>query len=432
MPVLSAANKKSMRTPFSQAQNDELPIAGLARSAAAETACARTSAGVRPLRLLIGLQYYLPHRTGYTLHVQRVARALAARGHSVTVLTARHLPQLTPRETVEGVDVVRLPAPLRISRGAVMPGYPWHAWRLAAQADAIWISTPLLETSLWAMVARLRRRRLVVTHHGDLHLPAGALNRFIEGFTFANYRIAARAADAIVGYSDDYARFSPYLRPYADKVVVNYPPLEVPQPDAEGTARLRSRLAPQGGPVIGFAGRFVREKRPDVLLAAALLLRERFPGLRIAFAGQHQIGYEDTWQRCGELLRQVGDTAVFLGLIEDAQALADFYAACDVLALPSESECFALVQVEAMLCGTPVVTSDIPGARVPVQQTGMGRLFECGDARALAEAVAAVLAEPARYRRSRLQIEAVFDIERTVDRYEALFAGRAPAPAGSI
>lgn len=406
-------------------QADE-PFAGsLGGQAVAEAPTADALPVARPLRLLVGLQYYLPHRTGYTLHVQRVARALAARGHSVTVLTAQHLPGLAPRETIEGVDVVRLPAPLRISRGAVMPGYPWHAWRLAAQADAIWISTPLLETSLWAMVAMLRRRRLIVTHHGDLHLPAGALNRFIEGFTFANYRIAARAADAIVGYSDDYARFSPYLRPYAGKVVVNYPPLEIPQPDAQGTARLRSWLAPQDGPVIGFAGRFVQEKRPDVLLEAVLLLRQRFPGLRVAFAGQHQIGYEDTWQRCGELLRQVGDTAVFLGLIEDAQALADFYAACDVLALPSESECFALVQVEAMLCGTPVVTSDIPGARVPVQQTGMGRLFECGNAQALADGIAAVLAEPTRYRRSRGQIEAVFDLQRTVDRYEALFAGRA-------
>ncbi|MGD9943173.1 MAG: glycosyltransferase family 4 protein [Burkholderiaceae bacterium] len=412
-----------MRAPF------ELPSA--TQVTGPVTAEAGGHARPVPLRLLIGLQYYLPHRTGYTLHVQRVARALAARGHSVSVLTARHLPQLALRETIDGVDVLRLSAPLRISRGAVMPGYPWHAWRLAAQADAIWISTPLLETSLWAAVARLRRRRLVITHHGDLHLPGGLLNRFIERFTFANYRIAARAADAIVAYSDDYARFSPYLRPYAGKVSVNYPPLEIPRPDPAAVARLRARLAPQGGPVIGFAGRFVREKRPDVLLQAALLLRQRYPGLRIAFAGQHRIGYEDTWQRCGELLAEVGDSAVFLGLIEDAQALADFYAACDVLALPSESECFALVQVEAMLCGTPVVASDIPGARVPVQQTGMGRLCRCGDAQALADGIAAVLEAPERHRRPRDQIEAVFDLERTVDRYEALFAGR-PLPSESF
>ena len=40
---------------------------------------------MRPLSIVAALQYYLPHRTGYTLHVQRVAEALVARGHRVTV-----------------------------------------------------------------------------------------------------------------------------------------------------------------------------------------------------------------------------------------------------------------------------------------------------------------------------------------------------------
>jgi hypothetical protein len=63
---------------------------------------------VRPLSIVVALQYYLPHRTGYTLHVQRVAEALVARGHRVTVLTARHRRDLARREVVAGVDVLRL------------------------------------------------------------------------------------------------------------------------------------------------------------------------------------------------------------------------------------------------------------------------------------------------------------------------------------
>ena len=76
------------------------------------------------MKILAALQYYLPNRTGYTLHVQRVAEALAARGHRVDVLTARHRAGLAPLETIRGVRVSRLWAPLRVSRGAVMPGYP--------------------------------------------------------------------------------------------------------------------------------------------------------------------------------------------------------------------------------------------------------------------------------------------------------------------
>jgi len=211
--------------PIVYALRDPISYAVVAAMAGLTTSpCERRT---QSMRLLIALQYYLPHRTGYTLHVRRVAEALATRGHAVTVLTARHLPSLPAREQIAGVEVVRLAAPVRISRGAVMPTYLWHAWRLAAAADTIWLSSPLLETALWGMIAKARRKRLVITHHGDLHLPGGLFDRFIEWFTYRNYRIGASLADAIVGYSADYAAHSPYLLPYGDKTTIISPPISM-------------------------------------------------------------------------------------------------------------------------------------------------------------------------------------------------------------
>src|SRR5690348_9464896 len=83
----------------------------------------------RKLKILICLLYYVPHRTGLTIRVQRVAEELARRGHEVTVLTARYKLSL-PRdaEMHNGVRVVRLwVPPIPISRGMVMPAYPWAA-----------------------------------------------------------------------------------------------------------------------------------------------------------------------------------------------------------------------------------------------------------------------------------------------------------------
>ncbi len=57
-----------------------------------------------------------------------------------------------------------------------------------------------------------------------------------------------------------------------------------------------------------------------------------------------------------------------------------------MLVLPSGTECFGLVQVESMLSGTPVVVSDIPGAREPVRVSGMGEVVRQRDTLALAEA----------------------------------------------
>jgi glycosyltransferase involved in cell wall biosynthesis len=100
------------------------------------------------------------------------------------------------------------------------------------------------------------------------------------------------------------------------------------------------------------------------------------------------------------------------------QAMANFYDACDVLVLPSDTECFALVQVEAMLCGTPVVMTDTPGGRVPVTETGMGRIVPRGDWEAIGQAVVDILQNPVQYIKPREHIERAFSLQETVDRYE--------------
>jgi glycosyltransferase involved in cell wall biosynthesis len=82
-----------------------------------------------------------------------------------------------------------------------------------------------------------------------------------------------------------------------------------------------------------------------------------------------------------------------------------------------------MVQVEAMLCGTPVVITDIPGGREVVRVTGMGEIVPMGDHEALGRAVIKVLAEPGRYRRERAEIERSFSLTETVDRYERLLRG---------
>ncbi len=385
----------------------------------------------KPLKILMALQYYLPHRTGLTLHVQRVAEALAARGHEVTVVTARYDLSL-PRdeEVINGVRVIRLWAPVRISRGMIMPAYPWAAFRLTQMHDVVSLHVPTLETFVYAAYARLLNKGLVITHHGDLILPEGALNRFIQWTTFQLYKTAGRTANHIIAYSQDYADHSTYIAPFRDKTTPVHPPIAVPTPNPRHVEELRAEWTGNGSgtKLIGYAGRFVEEKRPDVLIRALPAIHAQHPGARIVFAGQHIIQYENFYERNRDLIKQYEDDLVFLGLIEDAQTLADFYGAVDVLALPSDTECFALVQVEAMRCGTPVVATDIPGARVVVQKTGMGEIVPPGDPQAMGEGINRVLADPEQYAKPLSVIDAVFGINQTVDRYEALLRDAANHP----
>lgn len=376
----------------------------------------------KQLRILIALQYYIPHRTGLTLHVQRVAEELARRGHKVTVVSARYDASL-PRDEqmINGVRVVRLWAPIRVSRGMVMPAYPWAALRLMLEHDVVSLHTPALETALFGIYSKLMRRGLVITHHGDLLLPKGLFNQFVQWFTFLLYLIGGWAAYRIIAYSKDYASSSYYVKPFKHKTSAVYPPISIPQPQAENVKTLRAVWLENAGPtakLIGYAGRFVEEKRPDVLLNALPTIHRQYPGSKIVFAGQYNIKYESFFERHHALIGQLQDHVIFLGLLDDDQDMANFYAAIDVLALPSDTECFALVQVEAMICGTPVVATDIPGARVVVKKTGMGLLVPPRQPEALGQAISEVLSNRERYHHPPDRIMSDFNFQVTIDRYE--------------
>ena len=373
------------------------------------------------LKILIVLTYYYPHSTGLTQHAKSLAEAMARRGHQVTVLASRHDSSL-PREPemLNGVRVVRMWAPLRLSRGMVMPTFPWRALRLMRQHDIVSIHTPMLETALLSLLGRVAGVHILPTHHGDLFLPDGKMNQFIINLMYGMFAFMARRAPAIVGYSEDYREHSYYLKPFRDKVEVIYPPVSIPLPDLEKAAQLRLKWNNAAGPIIGFSGRFAHEKRPDLLIRSLEVVNRAHPTARIVFAGEYQINYETTWRKHKALVEKYKDQLIFLGLLDDRQALANFYATCDVVVIPSNNECMGLAQIEAMLCGTPVVMSDIYGGRVPVQVTGMGRLSRQSDWRSIGEATLEVLENRERYVKSREYIESCFSLETTINRYETV------------
>ena len=376
------------------------------------------------MRILIALTYYRPHVSGLTIYAERLARGLARRGHAVTVLTSRFAPALGARETVDGVDIVRVPVLSKIGKGVVMPRFPLYAAECVGACEVVNIHMPQFEAALLAAIGRMCRRGVVVTYHCDLRLPSGALNRVVEASLRPLNALAAAGAHAVVASSDDYARHSAFLSRSAGKVRSIAPLVELPEPSPDERARLVARWGLDRGVRIGFAARFAAEKGVEYLLRALPAVLAIFPDARIVFTGAYKdtVGEESYWQRLTPLLAAHRDHFVFLDLLS-AAAMPSFYALCDVVAVTSlnSTEAFGLVQVEAMLCGVPVVATDLPGVREAVRRTGMGRIVPPRDPQALAAALIDVISRRASYVQPRAAIEAAFDPQRSLQAYEDVF-----------
>jgi glycosyltransferase involved in cell wall biosynthesis len=377
------------------------------------------------VKVLLVLTYYHPHVSGLTIYVKRLAAALAQHGHHVTVLTSRYDPSLPAKEVIDGVRVVRVPVLFRVSKGVIMPTFPLQAWRLIRQHDVVSVHLPQFEASLLAILARLARRPVALTYHCDLQLPRGWFNRIVDRVVFVSNYVAGRLAQAAVAYTEDFARHSHFLSRFLDKVHVISPPVIMPAPDEGQVAAFDRQHDLDGRPVVGMAARLATEKGVEVLIEAMPRLLEEFPRLKVLFAGQYQdvMGEEAYRDRLMPHIESLGEAHwEFLGILGQDQMPA-FYAACDVLVVPSlnSTESFGLVQVEAMLCGTPSIASNLPGVRQPPRMTGMGEVTPIGDAGALAEAILRIVRNPGDYARPRAEIEETFSLERTVAGYEALF-----------
>ena len=379
------------------------------------------------MRILTALTYYRPHTSGLTIYAERMVRALARRGHQVTVFTSHFDKGSAREEFKDGVRIVRSPVAFRLSKGVIMPWFGLQVTGLVWQHDVIHLHLPQFDAPGVAFRAKAMGKPVVLTYHCDLTMPAGLLNGVANQVIHFQNAMAGLLTDHIVTYTQDYADHSPYLSRFKDKLTPILPPVELP-PAAEGAIEAfgRANFVTERRPVIGMAARFASEKGVEILLDALPTVLEKYPRTQVLFAGQHENVFAEQLyaERLMPRLQKYEAERhwKFLGVLDPAQ-MAAYYPNLDALVVPSlnSTEAFGLVQIEAMMNGVPCVASALPGVRQPVLTTGMGKIVPIGDAAALAGGLLDIFAEPARYRRDPLEIARPYNPDSVAAEYEALF-----------
>jgi glycosyltransferase involved in cell wall biosynthesis len=376
------------------------------------------------MKILVALTYYRPWVSGLTIYVERLSRSLAARGHHVTILTSQFEKLLPREEVLDGVHILRVPVAFRVSKGVVMPTIGLEATRQVMRHDAISIHLPQLDAWGIALRGRLMGKPTVLTYHCDLRLPKGLINLAANQVVKVANRVAAWLSDRVVAYTEDFAIHSPFLSRYLHKLEVISPPVDVVKVADDKVQAFADKHVRGQTPVIGIAARLATEKGVEYLLGAMEEILATYPKAMVLFAGQHEnvLGEAEYRNRLQPLFDKFLEHWHFLGIL-DPDEMASFYRVCDVTVLPSvnSTESFGLVQIESMICGTPVVASNLPGVRQPVNITGMGKVVPLRDSGSISAAILEILDQPNAFNGEPGKIEDQFSPMKTAERYEELF-----------
>ncbi len=369
------------------------------------------------MRVTMVNKYYPPHLGGIEYHLRDLAEALAAREDThVRAIVANSLDERL-EETVNGVQVVRLPRWREYSSTPIIRGM---SARLRAEArgelapdggkpDLFHLHFPYP----WGEYSWLRARTgvpTVVTYHSDIVRQKVALE-----FYKPYLRRMLHEVDLILASSPNMVEHSPFLAEVSHKCRVV--PFGIDVEKFASTPAVERRAAElrhgHDRPIVLFVGRLIYYKGAEVLVRA----------MAGVDADLVMIGSGPLERALQELAAEmkVADRITFLGG-QPLDELVAWYHAADVFCLPSiaRSEAFGLVQLEAHAAGTPVVSTDLTtGVPFVNQNEETGLVVPPDDPRALGEALRTLVEDEAlRERLGARALErarAAFTIERMVE-----------------
>lgn len=309
----------------------------------------------------------------------------------------------------EYASILRVPFMMKVAATMIAPAMIFRLRKIQKEYDIIHVHHPDPMACL-ALYLSGFKGPVVVHWHSDILKQKQLLKLYRP---LQNWML--RRAEAIIGTTPTYVQESPFLQDVQNKITVIPIGIDELRPNKEQVALLKEEYA--GKKIIFALGRLVGYKGFEYLIKAARQLEDDCVIL-IGGKGPLQATLQALIEQEG-----VSDKVKLIGFVSDDE-LPNYFGASHLFCLSSiwKTEAFAIVQVEAMSCGTPVVATKIPESGVSwVNAAGVsGMNVEPEDAEALASAIKDILSDEQLYaqlaRGARQHYETMFTKELMIKR----------------
>ena len=354
---------------------------------------------------------------GMNVYVTESAKKMAQAGLSVDIFTRANKPNLPESiQIADGVTVKHLVAgpfeglskeELPSQLGALTSAFMQHQKNLPNDYYSLLHSHYWISGQLGWMISERTGIPLIHTMHTtakvkNLSLAAGEKPE-PQVRAIGEEQVVAAATGLIANTDAEAASLVSLYAACPDNVFVVAPGVDLTTYNpADGKAGARTRLdIAQDAIMLTFVGRIQAHKGPDVLLRATAQMLDHTPYLRsklavVIIGGSSGAGADelDNLKALAKFLK-IEDVVHFIAPVVRAQ-LADWYRASDLVCIPSYSESFGLVALEAQACGTPVVATAIGGLRTAVSDGISGSLVDGHDPKAWSAVICRLILEPQR------------------------------------
>lgn len=381
------------------------------------------------MRILFYSSYFYPYTSGITTYPFKILSNLAKK-HKITVLTFNHKKNKEEKETLNEFRVIRMPYLFKIYKGFISPQSLTYFINELSRHDLLIINLPNVEGVFLTILAKLYKKKVISILHCFLGLSNKFYLKIINSLTNLIISFQLILSNQIVSYTEDYADSLPIIKLIKRKTKTVLPPiLKLPV----SKIKLKQLLKLKEKNIwIGFAGRISQEKGLEYLIKAV-----NHDKIQLVFAGPYGkdvAGENSYFLKIKNLFDKNKIKYHFLGNLTNGN-LGSFYKAIDVLVLPStnRTEAFGMVQAEAMILGTPVIATNLPGVRVPINLTRMGIIIEPKNIKQLTSALKKILRQKNKYTNNSLIKKAgeIFNINKVFKFYGTLLSSRAERPKGA-